>query len=205
MNNIQWLYFDIGSTLFDESECYRIRFEEITQNTHITPEEFENKVIEFSRQKSKGDWSAAEYYKLQMPPWHKEAEKPYSDAKNILMLLKSKRYQIGIIANQSPGTVKRLEQWGILKYIDIVLASAEEGISKPDPEIFKRALTKSRCLPQNAVMIGDRPDNDIAPAKQLGMKTVWIKQGYFKYAEQLTEAETPDHIISNLSELLELF
>ena len=140
-----------------------------------------------------------------MPPWHKEAEKPYPDAKNILMLLKSKRYQIGIIANQSPGTVKRLEQWGILKYIDIVLASAEEGISKPDPEIFKRALTKSRCLPQNAVMIGDRPDNDIAPAKQLGMKTVWIKQGYFKYAEQLTEAETPDHIISNLSELSELF
>ena len=33
------------------------------------------------------------------------------------------------------------------------------------------------CQAENAVMIGDRLDNDIAPAKKLGMKTVWIRQG----------------------------
>ena len=27
-------------------------------------------------------------------------------------------------------------------------------------------------------MVGDRLDNDIAPAKKLGMKTVWVRQGY---------------------------
>ena len=53
-------------------------------------------------------------------------------------------------------------------------------------------------------MIGDRLDNDIAPAKALGMKTIWIKQGYFKYVEQYTEDEKPDCTINNLSVLLEL-
>lgn len=30
-------------------------------------------------------------------------------------------------------------------------------------------------------MIGDRIDNDIVPAKQMGMKTIWGKQGFGKY------------------------
>ncbi len=203
--NIKWIFFDIGSTISDESACYRIRFEEITKNTELTPEKFEAKVIEFSRQNRKGDWAAAEYFGLPMPSWHKEAEKLYPDAEYVLRILHSKGYKIGIIANQSPGTVTRLENWGILKYIEIVLASAEEGISKPDPEIFKRALNFADCLPQNAVMIGDRPDNDIAPAKKLGMRTVLIKQGYFKYATQYKETETPNFVINNLSQLLEIF
>ena len=58
----------------------------------------------------------------------------------------------------------------------IVIASAEEGVSKPDRRIFEIALERSGCKPENAVMIGDRIDNDIVPAKQLGMKTIWIKQ-----------------------------
>ena len=44
--------------------------------------------------------------------------------------------------------------------IDIVLASAEEGISKPNPEMFHRALIAANCWPDNAVMIGDRLDHD---------------------------------------------
>ena len=175
LKNIDWIFFDIGSTLFDESDCYRIRFEEITKGTSITPEQFESKVIEFSRQNRKGDWAAAEYFGLNIPPWHKEVEKLYPEVECVLHTLHFKGYKIGVIANQSPGTVGRLNKWGILKYIDIVLASAEEGISKPDPEIFKRALVKADCLPQNSVMIGDRLDNDIIPAKKLGMKTIWIK------------------------------
>lgn len=205
LKNIKWIFFDIGSTLSDESDCYRIRFEEITKSTNITAEEFEAKVIEFSRQNRKGDWAAAEYFSLPMPPWHKEAEKLYPDAEYVLRTLHSKGYKIGIIANQSPGTATRLENWGILKYIEIVLASAEEGISKPDPEIFKRALALADCLPQNAVMIGDRTDNDIYPAKALGMKTVLIKQGYFKYSTQNDNAHNPDFVIDELSRILELF
>lgn len=54
-----------------------------------------------------------------------------------------------------------------MSYIKLIVASAEEGVAKPDKRIFEIALDKANCEPQAAVMIGDRVDNDIVPAKAL--------------------------------------
>lgn len=51
--NIEWIFFDIGSTLVDEMECYKKRYSEAIENTDITYEEFAAKVIEFSKQNKK--------------------------------------------------------------------------------------------------------------------------------------------------------
>ena len=96
--------------------------------------------------------------------WPVEYEKPYAHAASILAYLHQK-YAIGIIANQLAGTTSRLEKYGLLPFSDLVIASAEEGLAKPDPRIFELALSRSGCLPEHAVMIGDRIDNDIVPAK----------------------------------------
>lgn len=205
MTTIKWIFFDIGSTLIDESKCYQLRYREAVAGTAISPDDFEKKVIEFSKQNLKGDHEAVKYYGLKLPPWHKEAEKPYDNAEFVLKQLCQKGYRLGVIANQSPGTKDRLENWGLLKYLDIVLASAEEGVSKPDIEIFDRALNAANCLPINAVMVGDRSDNDIAPAKKIGMKTVRIKQGLNGLASVTDESEQADYEIDNLSELLNIF
>lgn len=205
MKNIKWIFFDIGSTLIDESECYWLRYCEAVLGTDISPEEFEKKVIEYSEQNLKGDHEAVKYYGITLPPWHKEAEKPYSDAEFVLKQLHGKGYHLGIIANQCPGTKDRLSIWGLLKYFDIVLASAEEGISKPDTEMFNRALAIAKCLPSNAVMIGDRLDNDIVPAKKIGMKTVWVKQGLGGLASVRSKNEQAEYEVENLSGLLALF
>lgn len=205
MTNIQWIFFDIGSTLIDESECLKLRYREAVAGTAISTDEFEKKVIEFSKQNLRGDHAAVKYYGIEMPVWHKEAEKPYAEAQSVLTQLTVKGYRLGVIANQSPGTKDRLSNWGLLQYFDVVLASAEEGISKPDLEIFHRALTAAKCLPENAVMIGDRLDNDIAPAKAVGMKTVWIKQSLGGLASVHHQNEQADHEIDNLSELLDIF
>ena len=205
MKNIKWLFFDLGSTLIDESECYQLRYREAVAGTTISVADFEKKVIEFSKQNQRGDHEAVKYYGIKLPPWHKEAEKPYNDTEYVLDQLSGKGYRLGVIANQSPGTKERLLSWGLLKYFDIVLASAEEGISKPNPEIFERALIAADCLPDSAVMIGDRLDNDIAPAKRISMKTVWVKQGLGGLASVVHENEQADYEIRNLTELLALF
>ncbi len=205
MINVKWIFFDIGSTLIDESECYKIRCREAVAGTAVSAEDFWEKTVEFSMRNLKGEHEAAKYFGIKLPQWHIEAEKPYSDTKSVLKQLSSKGYHLGVIANQSLGTKDRLSNWGILKYFDIVLASAEEGISKPDLEIFYRALNAARCLPDNAAMVGDRLDNDIAPAKKVGMKTVWIKQGLGGLAKAIHKTEQADHEIENLTELLELF
>ena len=53
-------------------------------------------------------------------------------------------------------------------------------------------------------MIGDRIDNDILPARQLGMHTVWVRQGFGQYWKITNEAEKPDYQVDNLAELCKL-
>lgn len=54
-------------------------------------------------------------------------------------------------------------------------------------------------------MVGDRLDNDIQPAKLLGMHTVWLRQGFGALQAPLSSSDTPNHIITNLVQLLQLF
>lgn len=201
---ITHVFFDIGTTLVDETECYNHRICEVIAGTDITFEQFVEKRIFFQKQNLKGDLEAIKFFGLKKTPWHREDERLYPETEEILRYLRERGYIIGVIANQGFGTEKRLEAWGIWKYFDSITASAEEGIAKPDPEMFLRALKRSGGLAENSVMIGDRLDNDIAPAKSLGMKTVWIKQGFSVYCSPTCPQEQPDHTISNLMELKNL-
>ena len=195
---VKWIFFDIGSTLVDESECYEVRYKETTQDTNVSYQEFKDKVIELAATSDNPYKEAIKHFGLQKTKWYKELEKPYPFTESVLAEL-SKKYKLGIIANQSVGSEQRLADWGIGKYFDLVIASAEEGVEKPDPRIFQIALERANCLPENAVMVGDRLDNDIIPARELGMKTVWVKQGFAKYQP---ESDVPDYTIKTLDDIL---
>ncbi len=57
--------------------------------------------------------------------------------------------------------------------------SFEQGFSKPDPAVFSwltARLAARGILPEETLMIGDRLDNDIAPARAAGWQ-VWHFQG----------------------------
>lgn len=92
-----------------------------------------------------------------------------------------------------------------MSYISIVSVSAELGIEKPNIKIFQRSLEIAGCPSENTVMIGDRLDNDISPAKSIGMKTVWIRQGFSSLFDVNRIVIRPDYIICTLSELLQIF
>ena len=103
------------------------------------------------------------------------------------------------------GDRERLGGFGILRYFTYIVSSWDVGAMKPDPRIFETALERAGCPPHEAVMIGDRLDNDVAPAKALGMKTVRVRQGFGSLQSPRSEAETPDFEIGSLSELPALF
>lgn len=207
MQGIKWIFFDVGSTLVDETEAYNHRIRDAISGTDITFDEFQEKRLEFAKQNLKSDLVALKFFGLSKPAWHREDEVPYPEAEEILQYLKGLGYKLGIIANQSLGTAERLEQWNLLQYIDVVAASAELGMAKPDPAIFYKAMELAGCTAEEAVMIGDRLDNDIVPAKKLGMRTVWIKQGFNAYQDtSLIEPECrPGVTIQNLLELKQYF
>jgi len=130
-------------------------------------------------------------------PWPQHAMLPYPGAKALLESLRG-RYKLGVIANHVTGIVQCV---GFAPYFDAVVVSEELGFGKPDPRMFTTALERAGCLPQEAVMVGDRLDNDIAPAKALGMKTIWIRQGWGGKAVPMNEEIEPDWRVDTLEEV----
>lgn len=199
-NDIIWLFFDVGSTLVDESFVYEKRMKRVAEAANVTYEYVYNTAIGFYKQNIKGDLETMKLLGVEKPAWTFEDERLYNDTEECLKLLSSK-FKIGVIANQSLGTAGRLKSFGILKYIDLVVASAEEGVAKPNKRIFEIALSRAGCKPNQAVMIGDRIDNDIIPAKKLGIGTIWIKQGFGRYWNITNEEERADFEVNSLTEL----
>lgn len=204
LSDIKWIFFDLGSTLIDETVADTHRILEMISGTDITEEAFREKRFEMIRKGLNGDLSTIDYFGLTKTPWHSEDEVPYPDVVSTLMELKQRGYKLGVIANQNYGTEQRLKNWDLHHFFEVIAASAELGVAKPDPAIFEWALKQADCRPQDAVMIGDRMDNDIAPANRLGIHTVRLKRGLGAYHEPQSDDETPEYTISMLEELLDL-
>lgn len=202
-SKIEWIFFDLGSTLIDETEAYAHRVRETIAGTNVSVTQFNAVMRRSFSQGSDGYKEALAFFHLQKTPWHSEDERPYPDCAAVLEALKARGYRLGVIANQVPGTAERLEKWGLLHFFDVVAASAEFGVAKPDPSIFLRALLKAGCRPESAVMTGDRIDNDILPSQALGMKAVRVLTGP---AAVYRPADDPsDAVVCSLSALPDLF
>lgn len=66
------------------------------------------------------------------------------------------------------------------------------------------ALEQAKCKANETIMIGDRLDNDIVPAKQLGMKAIWVRQGFAKFQSVKNENEKPNYVIENIGEIINI-
>lgn len=203
--DIRWIFFDVGSTLVDETAAYDHRARDMIEGTDISFSDFDRKRIELAKQGFDGNSEAIRCFGLTKTPWHSEDESPFADACETLEALKERGYRLGIIANQVTGTAQRLDEWGLLDFFDVVAASAELGVAKPEKLIFEKALELAGCQPCNSVMVGDRLDNDIHPAKALGMRTVWIRKGLSTYQSADLGRNIADWIIDDLSDLKEIF
>ena len=111
-------------------------------------------------------------------------------------------FRLGIIANQHPQIMDALKDYGLLPYFDVVAIDEIVGVSKPDPKIFQWALAQAGCEPKEAIMIGDRPDVDVAPARSLGMGTIRFQRGQlYVYYDPRTDQEHADVVVTDIMRL----
>jgi beta-phosphoglucomutase-like phosphatase (HAD superfamily) len=87
----------------------------------------------------------------------------------------AKSYPLGAISNSMSSLPKHfLEESGLLKHFKVVVISGEIGYRKPHPEIFRQALLRLGVKPEQAVHIGNSLEEDIAGARNAGMRSVLI-------------------------------
>ena len=88
--------------------------------------------------------------------------------------LKARSLKIGIISNWGRGLDELLAGLGLAPYIDAVIASAEIGLHKPQPEIFKHALSLLDVTPEHSMHVGDHIIADVEGAHRFGITPVLI-------------------------------
>ena len=240
---IKWAFFDIGNVILNDdpamAQLYRYIFELIREyKQNVTFEDMlqfrENSILRnrnglhhyavavnylgetVVRQKYKG------ILKRLVAEW--EQVSPLIAGISQVIEEAALQFKLGLIANQPMEVIPILEENGLMKYFSVNAISAVSGFNKPDLRIFKYALEAAGCQPQQAVMIGDRIDNDIVPAAVLGMKTIWVnipldEKGYTPmdrldtlYLNSIRKAsasklrprndgEKPDFTVTSLTEL----
>ena len=116
---------------------------------------------------------------------------------NLLKRLKQV-YRLGVISNFYGNVATLCEEAGLTDSLDVILDSIAIGVSKPDPEIFRIALRKFKVVPSQAIFVGDSYERDIIPARQLGVRTIWLKGPNPRIPENAGPA---DFEISSLMEL----
>src|SRR5580692_1907225 len=97
-----------------------------------------------------------------------------SHSRDIVAPLKS-RFKLGVVSNFYGNLDRVLEEAKLDRLFTAVADSSRIGIFKPDLGIFEAALKKIQCAPESVAMIGDSIGKDCAPARKLGMRTVWLR------------------------------
>jgi HAD superfamily hydrolase (TIGR01549 family) len=203
---IQWVFFDLGNTLIDESAPSRHRACEIGRVLRHSGRPVSTDDIIRAIEIACRAFAPSPIHRvmeiLGLSPdairlmnltslYKKELECPFPGATELLDRLAT-HHSLGIIANQRAGTLRRLTALGWGSRFQVCITSAEVGLEKPDPAIYRLALNKAQCQPTAAAMVGDRLDNDIWPAKALGIRTIRVLQGFHRVQTPRHAAEEPD-------------
>ncbi len=118
---------------------------------------------------------------------------------NMLRVLKKQNIKLALVSNGfGQFQYDNFKALHIEHLFDKVLISEWEGLRKPDKAIFNRALSKLGVTAENALFVGDHPDNDIRASRDVGMKAVWKRNSQFK---AITDA---DAVIDDLGELVNI-
>jgi epoxide hydrolase-like predicted phosphatase len=80
-------------------------------------------------------------------------------------------YRTGIISDAWPDAREAIQRYVNDDLFDVILMSGEEGVAKPGPEIFQRALSRLDAAPSEAIFVDDRAQN-VEGARRIGMHAI---------------------------------
>jgi FMN phosphatase YigB (HAD superfamily) len=108
-------------------------------------------------------------------PSHEDLYDFYPDALNCLATLRAAGLRVGVAGNQHASVEAWLRQR--LEPDDLIASSGAWGVEKPSPEFFAKLIELADDAPAAIAYVGDRVDNDVLPAADAGLVTVFVRRG----------------------------
>ncbi len=218
------LLFDFGGTLDAEGVPWKERFFRVAreEGLNLPQEEFDaafygaTDALEGTISRSAGFGETVERVSeglaarlgREKPLWKRirdrftaDSRRQLSESAALLSRLR-KRHAIGIVSNFYGNLPAVCDEAGLSPSIGAAIDSTLVGCKKPDPRIFQAALDALGAAPADAVFVGDSLKRDMAGARAMGMRHVWLR------SEGAAVNGGPccprDPVIARLSGLLEL-
>ena len=213
----RWLSFDCYGTLIDWETGIRRAFRELVRVTEDEAAELFEIWEKIQREKIQGPYApyaeilqssfreAAARLGYRYPAYAVEAFlnslahwMPFADVNPALLRL-SQRHKLAIISNVDRGllglTLRQFET-----HFDVLITAEDAHSYKPNPEIFRYALKKLGCAPEEILHIASSTDYDLRPASALGFRVAYLNRRQLPAPDLPLEAE-----INNMAELAGLW
>ena len=220
-----FLFFDLGQTLINEWEFiayfdkrllellngfgaridqrnYRAVRNSVIRDRKIGSGSVRELAIEVTRMLSPSGYEKIIAGRLdaQIKHGRRELFRFFDDVEPTIQAL-SKYCEMGLIANQSEDVQELLKKSGLTRFFKVQTISSFVKLKKPDPRIFKLALEQAGRNAKDCIMVGDRLDTDICPARTLGMTTIRTTDSLFALQVPVQECEHATYTVAHLSEI----
>lgn len=119
----------------------------------------------------------------------------YPDSLPALKRLRD-RYPLVSLSDGNSDLVKV----GIRDFFIGCVYAADVGFLKPHPAGFLRACEIAETRPEETLHIGDHPEADVEGARNVGMRTMWVRRNNEKWEKEIE----PDYSISSMTEAVEI-
>lgn len=130
---------------------------------------------------------------------HDHYAKPYEDIEDMLQMLQSEGYRLGIVTNNSrPGLQLGLDFLGLEHYFDILITRDDVPECKPSPLGIQKALAQLRMTPGECIYVGDSA-GDILAAQAAGVMAVLV--AWTAMTLEQVRVLSPDKIIESPYEI----
>lgn len=194
MKSIEWVFFDIGGVILDDTQIHMERMELILQlgrklipsftmsavnDAYISSSAMNGGIYKNALRLLVG----ADYFELVAPEFRKSSpnsryqqlSKIRADAAPVLRRL-AKRFKLGLMANQPASIRSLLSTAGILELFSCDAVSEDLALEKPDIRYFEAVLQKCNASQAASLLVDDNWTRGLLPAKQLGMTTILFER-----------------------------
>jgi HAD superfamily hydrolase (TIGR01509 family) len=166
--------FDVGETLIDETNMWT-RAAHVAGVTPLTLMGVLGATIAQGRHHTE-TW---EILGVEHPAATWDDDDWYPDALPCVERLRAAGYRVCAV-----GNTPQLAEEGVALRVEVLGSSERWGVAKPEPAFFQRIVAAVGVEPAKIAYVGDRVDNDVAPALAAGMTAVHIKRGPWGYLQQ---------------------